>query len=192
MGSWTIGFPPTLQGADCARPYVGTAVHSKQLPAIGSVKIIAQKSAKKNQEKPRKIVTGKNPGNILIVAWVMFRNVDMVFTCRASSATRGPPSTGCCLGMWTWYLHAVLLLPLEVLLPQGVDTVNHDLDQLDLGVSQSVLVGDVVGVTRLAAGLSPGASGLDGELLAPGLQLVNALLGPAGKVNVHGGAHASS
>ena len=41
----------------------------------------------------------------------------------------------------------MLLLPLEVLLPQGVDTVNHDLDQLDLGVSQSVLVGDVVGVT---------------------------------------------
>ena len=48
--------------------------------------------------------------------------------------------------MWTWYLHAVLLLPLEVLLPQGVDTVNHDLDQLDLGVAQSVLVGDVVSV----------------------------------------------
>ena len=44
------------------------------------------------------------------------------------------------------FLHAVLLLPLEVLLPEGVDTVNHDLDQLNLGVSKTMLVGDVVGV----------------------------------------------
>ena len=43
-------------------------------------------------------------------------------------------------------LHAVLLLELEVLLPEGVDTVNHDLDQLHLGVTQTVLVGDVIGV----------------------------------------------
>ena len=40
----------------------------------------------------------------------------------------------------------VLLLELEVLLPQGVDGVNHDLDQLDLGVAETVLVGDVIGV----------------------------------------------
>ena len=44
-------------------------------------------------------------------------------------------------------LHSVLLLKLEVLLPQGVDGVNHDLDQLDLGVAETVLVGDVIGVT---------------------------------------------
>jgi len=90
------------------------------------------------------------------------------------------------------FLHAVLLLPLEVLLPEGVDTVNHDLDQLNLGVSKTMLVGDVVGVASLSAGLSPGSTGLDGELLASGLQLVNSLLGPSGKVDVHGGAHASS
>ena len=44
------------------------------------------------------------------------------------------------------FLHAVLLLPLEVLLPEGVDTVNHDLDELNLGVSKTMLVGDVIGV----------------------------------------------
>ena len=43
-------------------------------------------------------------------------------------------------------LHAVLLLELEVLLVQGVDAVNHALHKLDLGVAQTVLVGDVVGV----------------------------------------------
>ena len=32
-----------------------------------------------------------------------------------------------------------------VLAPQGVYSINHDLDQLNLGVSQSVLVGNVVG-----------------------------------------------
>jgi len=86
----------------------------------------------------------------------------------------------------------VLLLELNILLVQGVDTVNHGLDKLDLGVSQSVLVGDVVGVSGLAARLSAGATGLDSELLAPGLELVNALLGPSGEVDVDGGPHASA
>ena len=40
----------------------------------------------------------------------------------------------------------VLLLELHILLPQCVDGVDHDLDQLHLGVAQAVLVGDVVGV----------------------------------------------
>ena len=43
-------------------------------------------------------------------------------------------------------LHAVLLLELKVLLVQGVDAVNHALHKLDLGVAQTVLVGDVIGV----------------------------------------------
>jgi len=90
------------------------------------------------------------------------------------------------------FLHAVLLLPLEVLLPEGVDTVNHDLDELNLGVSKTMLVGDVISVTSLTAGLSAGSTGLDGKLLASGLELVNGLLGPTGKVNVDGGSHACS
>jgi len=84
----------------------------------------------------------------------------------------------------------VLLLELEVLLPQGVDGINHDLDQLDLGVAETVLVGDVISVASLTAGLSLGATGLDTELLAPGLELVDRLGGPSGKVNVDGGPHA--
>ena len=43
-------------------------------------------------------------------------------------------------------LHAVLLLELDVLLPEGVDSVDHALHELDLGVAETVLVGDVVGV----------------------------------------------
>ena len=40
----------------------------------------------------------------------------------------------------------MLLLELDVLLVEGVDTVDHGLDKLDLGVAETVLVGDVVGV----------------------------------------------
>merc|ERR1712012_1513739 len=78
-----------------------------------------------------------------------------------------------------------------VFLPQGVDTVNHLLDQLDLRVSEPVLVGDVIGVSGLATGLSTGATGLQVELLATSLELVDAVLGPARQVNVDGGPHAS-
>ena len=41
----------------------------------------------------------------------------------------------------------MLLLPLEVLLVESVDSVNHDLDQLNLRVSKTMLVGDVISVT---------------------------------------------
>merc|ERR1719170_40237 len=93
----------------------------------------------------------------------------------------------CCLDA-----DVVLLLELEVLLPQGVDGVNHDLDQLDLGVAETVLVGDVIGVASLTAGLSLSATRLDSELLAPGLELVHGLGSPSGEVNVDGGPHASA
>jgi len=79
---------------------------------------------------------------------------------------------------------AVLLLEGQVFLVQGVDTVNHGLHKLDLGVSQPMLVGDVVGVSRLSTRLTTGAAGLDSKFLAPGLELVNTLLGPARKVHV--------
>merc|ERR1719150_1659262 len=81
---------------------------------------------------------------------------------------------------------------LNVFLPEGVDGVNHDLDQLDLGVSQPVLVGDVVGVASLTTGLSTGTAGLDCQLLSASLQLVNTFLGPAGQVHVDGGPHAGA
>ena len=44
-------------------------------------------------------------------------------------------------------LHSVLLLELQILLPESVDGVNHDLDQLNLGVAKTMLVGDVISMT---------------------------------------------
>ena len=79
-----------------------------------------------------------------------------------------------------------------VLLVEGVDTINHLLDQLDLAVAQPVLVGDVVGDAGLAAGLPPGAPWLKVQLLAPGRQHFGAELGPAGEVNVDRGPHAGA
>ena len=38
----------------------------------------------------------------------------------------------------------MLLLEFLVLLPQGVDSVNHGLNELHLGVAETMLVGDVV------------------------------------------------
>jgi len=88
--------------------------------------------------------------------------------------------------------HAMLLLELQVFFVQGVDTIDHGLDKLNLGVSKSVLVGDVVGVSGLATRLTTGAAGLDSQLLTPSPELALALLGPSRQVNVDGGPHSSS
>merc|ERR1712172_110000 len=96
------------------------------------------------------------------------------------------------LGSNEWEVTEVGLLVLLVLLPQGVDAINHLLDELNLGVSEPVLVGDVVGEASLATGLSTGSTGLQVKLLATSLQLVNAVLGPAWQVHVDGGPHAST
>merc|ERR1712012_1103602 len=85
-----------------------------------------------------------------------------------------------------------ILLELFVFIPKLVHTVNHLLDQLDLRVSEPVLVGDVVGVSGLATRLSTGSTGLQVKLLAASLQLVNAVLGPTGQVNVNRCPHAST
>ena len=44
----------------------------------------------------------------------------------------------------------------------------------------------------MTARLAAGTTGLEREGLAPLLQFVNRFLGPAGKVNVDGGTHASA
>jgi len=79
-----------------------------------------------------------------------------------------------------------------ILLPQGVNTVNHLLDQLNLGVSEPVLVGDVVGVAGLSTRLTTGAAGLQVQLFAARLEGVNAVLGPSGQVNMDRGPHAGT
>ena len=105
----------------------------------------------------------------------------------------------------------MLLLQLLVLGPEGVDSVNHLLDQLNLGVPEPVLVGDIVGATcgvqvskgihsdgRVeqltveAAGLSTGSTGLDSQLLAPLLQYFKTISSVSGKVNHDRSPHAGS
>jgi len=89
-------------------------------------------------------------------------------------------------------LHTMLLLQFQILLPKGIDTINHGLDKLNLRVSKTVLVGNVVGVSSLAARFTTGTTGLETHTVAPSLQSVNGVLGPSGKVNVDGGTHASA
>jgi hypothetical protein len=83
----------------------------------------------------------------------------------------------------------VCLLVSQIFLPQGVDTINHLLNKLNLGPSQSVLVGDVISEASLATRFSTGSTGLKVKFLAAGLELVNAVLGPSGKINVDGSSH---
>ena len=87
-------------------------------------------------------------------------------------------------------LRAVLGDKLLVLLPQGVDAVDHLLDELHLGVAKPVLVGDVVGDAGLTTGLSSSTARLQMKLLASRLQSWQTLLGPAGQVHVDRGSHA--
>merc|ERR1719167_1514454 len=89
-------------------------------------------------------------------------------------------------------LEAVFLLELPVLLDEGVDAVNHLLDELDFAVAQAVLVGDVVGDAGLTARLAAGAAGLEVQVLTAHLQNVNPLLGVAGQVHMARGPHAGA
>merc|ERR1719348_2313429 len=86
----------------------------------------------------------------------------------------------------------MLLLQLLVFFDERVDTVNHGLDQLNLAVTQAMLVRDVVSDPCLAPTFSPGTTGLDTQLLTSGLEGRKALLGVARQVHVHTGAHACS
>jgi len=86
----------------------------------------------------------------------------------------------------------MLLLELLVLLPESVDSINHGLDQFNLGVAKTMLVGDVISVTSLASRFSAGSTRLNLQFLASNLELLDALLGPSREVNVDGGSHAST
>merc|ERR1712170_63329 len=55
-----------------------------------------------------------------------------------------------------------------------------------------MFVGNVIGVSSLTARFAAGTTGLQSKGLTPGLQAINTILGPAGQVNVNGGAHASA
>jgi len=89
-------------------------------------------------------------------------------------------------------LHSVLLLQFQILLVQGVDSINHALDQFDLRVAQTVLVGDVISVASLSTRFSPGSSGLNLEFFTPLLQGIQTFLGPSRQVNMDRSPHASA
>merc|ERR1711922_108695 len=55
---------------------------------------------------------------------------------------------------------------LLVLLPQGVHAVDHLLHQLDLRISEPVLIGNIIGDSSLTTRLPPGAPWLQLQLLA--------------------------
>jgi hypothetical protein len=43
------------------------------------------------------------------------------------------------------FLQSVFLLEFKILLVESIDSINHGLDKLDLGVAETMLVGDVIG-----------------------------------------------
>lgn len=86
----------------------------------------------------------------------------------------------------------MLLLEGDVLSVQGVDTVNHALDKLDLGVTKTVLVGNIVGDASLATRFTAGTTGLNLEFFTSLLESIEAFLGPAGEIHMDGGPHAGA
>lgn len=86
----------------------------------------------------------------------------------------------------------LLLLEGNVFSVQGIDTVNHALDEFDLGVTQTMLVGDVIGAASLATRFTTGTTGLNLEFFASLLKGFKTFLGPAGQVNVDGSPHAGA
>jgi len=89
-------------------------------------------------------------------------------------------------------LQAVFLLEFDILGVEGVDTINHALDEFNLRVAKTMLVGDVVGHTGLATRFTAGTTGLNLELFTSLLEGFKTFLGPAGQVNVDGSPHAGA
>merc|ERR1719174_463411 len=83
----------------------------------------------------------------------------------------------------------VLLLVFQVFLPENINSINHLLDKLNLRVSQSVLVGDVIGEASLATRFSTGSTGLQVKFLTSSLQLLNSMLSPSWEVNMDRCSH---
>ena len=92
--------------------------------------------------------------------------------------------------MVRFHLEAVLLLEIKIFLEQGVHSVNHGLDQLNLRVAQTMLVGNIVGDAIMATRFSAGSTWLNLKLFTTSLQGRETFLGPAGEVNVDGSPHA--
>ena len=71
------------------------------------------------------------------------------------------------LDLERFILLAMLLLEFKILVVQSIDTINHGLDKFNFGVSQTMLVGDVISTASLASRFSAGSTGLKRQFFAP-------------------------
>merc|ERR1719433_773052 len=71
------------------------------------------------------------------------------------------------------HLNSSTSLQLLVFFPELVDTINHFLDQFNLRVAQSVLVGDIISVTSLTTRFTTSSTRLQVKLFTSSLQLIN-------------------
>jgi len=86
----------------------------------------------------------------------------------------------------------VFLLIFLVLFPKSIHTIDHLLDQLNLRVSEPVLVGDIISKSSLSTRLSTSTTGLQMQLLTASLKSINTMFGPSRKVDVDRGPHTSA
>merc|ERR1740129_1591721 len=86
----------------------------------------------------------------------------------------------------------LFLLQSNIFSVKSVNTINHSLNQLNFRVSQTMLIGNVIGTACLTTRFTTGTTGLYIQFLASGLQFVNTFLGPSGQVNVDRSSHTST
>merc|ERR1740129_449195 len=86
----------------------------------------------------------------------------------------------------------LFLLQSNIFSVKSVNTIDHCLNQLNFRVSQTMLIGNVVGTASLTTRFTTGTTGLYIQFLASGLQFVNTFLGPSGQVDVDGSSHTST
>merc|ERR1739847_174413 len=89
-------------------------------------------------------------------------------------------------------IEGILSSQLFVLLPEFVDPINHLLNQLNLRVTKPVLVRNVISVTSLTSRLSASSTRLKVKLLTSCFELLNTMVGPAGKVDMDRSSHSST
>jgi len=79
-----------------------------------------------------------------------------------------------------------------IFLPQGVYSIYHFLNQLDLRVSKPVLVGNVVCYASLTTWFTTSSSWLEMKFLTSNLKSIQSSFCPPGKINMNGCSHTSS
>merc|ERR1712142_105092 len=89
-------------------------------------------------------------------------------------------------------INSMLLLQLNVFSVESIDSINHTLDKLDLRVSQTVLVGDVICNTCLSTRFSTSSTGLNLELFTSCFKSIQTFSSPARKISMDRSSHTST